>query len=244
MGADKSRTTPTQLSEIMSTELVTLDPDETLREAVTLFADHDISGAPVVAAGQLVGVISTTDIIAVEASSPGVPAEQPQHANWGDRDEPTEWVEGEEPPPAYFLELWDDAGPPVDVRVAETFGPEWDTLAEHTVAEAMTRTILSLPPATTVEEAARFMADHRIHRLLVMDGERLVGWVTSTDVLDAVGERVEPAARASAPRQEATTDQVSPLEQESSTGGFVIGPTDRGSDIGFRPRGVLGLDEW
>jgi CBS domain-containing protein len=244
MGPDKWKAGPTKLSEIMSSELVTLDPEDTLREAVTLFADYDISGAPVVAAGQLVGVISTTDIIAVEASSPGVPAEQPQHANWGEWDGPTEWIEGEEPPPAYFLELWDDAGAPVDVRVAKTVGPEWDALADHTVADAMTRTILSLPPETTVEEAARFMADQKIHRLLVMDGERLIGLVTSTDVLNAVGERAGPRAPASAPPTEATADQVPPVEEASSAGGFVIGPTDSGTDIGFRPRGVRGLDEW
>jgi CBS domain-containing protein len=244
MGPDKWKAGPSKLGEIMTTELVTLDPDDTLRDAVTLFVDHDISGAPVIATGQLVGVISTTDIIALEASSSGVPAESPQHATWGERPEPTEWIEGEEPPPSYFLELWDDAGAPVDVRIAETVGPEWDALADHTVTDAMTRTILSLPPETTVEEAARFMADQKIHRLLVMDGERLLGLVTSTDVLNAVGERAGPRAPDSAPPTVATADQVPPIEQKSSTGGFVIGPTDRGTDIGFRPRGVRGLDEW
>jgi CBS domain-containing protein len=59
MGPDEWKTGPTKLSE-MSTGLVSLDPEDTLREAVTLFADYHLSGAPVVAAGQLVGASRST----------------------------------------------------------------------------------------------------------------------------------------------------------------------------------------
>ena len=47
------------ISDIMHSEVVTLSPDTTLGDAITLLCEHSISGAPVVSdEGKLVGVIS------------------------------------------------------------------------------------------------------------------------------------------------------------------------------------------
>jgi CBS domain-containing protein len=185
---DSRDATPTTLADIMSPDPITLDADESLRNAVDLLGGRGISGAPVTSRGRVVGVVSMSDILAFQASMPGVPTEQPEHADWGEWEDAVEWVEGEEPPPAYFMEYWDDAGAPVDARLGETSGPEWDALTEHTVSEVMTRTILALPPDISIRTAAGFMAKHGIHRVLVMEGERLVGIVSSMDILRAVGE--------------------------------------------------------
>ncbi|HUE97195.1 MAG TPA: CBS domain-containing protein [Longimicrobiaceae bacterium] len=185
---------PKTLGDIMTTELVTIEADETLRNAVDLLAARRISGAPVTRQGQVVGVISATDILAFSASSSRVPGEQPESSNWGVWEDPAEWEEGEEPPPVYFLELWDDVGAFVDVRMEQSSRPEWDELAEHTVAGAMTPRVYSLSRETTIEAAAAYMAGRRIHRVLVSDGENLVGLVSSTDILRAVGERAEKPA--------------------------------------------------
>lgn len=51
------------------------------------------------------------------------------------------------------------------------------------VGEIMTRGVITIGPAFPVEEAARLMVQEKIGALPVMDGGRLVGIVTETDVL-------------------------------------------------------------
>lgn len=176
-----------RLRDIMTTDVVSVAPDLTLREAMDLLSTRHLSGAPVVTGNKVVGVISLTDLAAFAAAEPGVPTERPQQAEdvW---EPPSEWVEGEEPPATYFAEMWEDAGADVSERFAEVKGPEWNMLEEHTVSEAMNRTICSLPPDAAVDRAADFMRGAGVHRLLVMEGETLVGLVTTKDIADAVAD--------------------------------------------------------
>ena len=82
---------------------------------------------------------------------------------------------------AYLTDL--NEGPPSDsLRRRRT------SLEQVTVSELMTRELKSLSPNCTVEQAADFMRQNQIHRVLVMDGSRLVGIVTTTDVAKAVAE--------------------------------------------------------
>lgn len=82
---------------------------------------------------------------------------------------------------AYLTDL--NEGPPSDsLRRQRT------SLEDVTVGELMTREVKSLSPNSTVEQAADFMRENQIHRVLVMDGPRLVGIVTTTDVAKAVAD--------------------------------------------------------
>jgi CBS domain-containing protein len=51
------------------------------------------------------------------------------------------------------------------------------------IAQVMSAPPITVEPETTVQLAARLMADHRIGCLPVIDGEELVGLITETDVL-------------------------------------------------------------
>lgn len=62
----------------------------------------------------------------------------------------------------------------------------------RTVRSLMTRTVVSANPETTVREAADLMRERLIGSLPVMEGNRLVGLVTATDVFDAVAEELAP----------------------------------------------------
>lgn len=76
-----------------------------------------------------------------------------------------------------------DAGPPSDsLRRRRT------SLEEVTVEELMTREVKWLAPNATVEQAADYMREKQIHRVLVVDGSKLVGIVTTADVARAVAE--------------------------------------------------------
>ncbi|MBI2462022.1 MAG: CBS domain-containing protein, partial [Candidatus Rokubacteria bacterium] len=58
-------------------------------------------------------------------------------------------------------------------------------LAKLTVGEVMSRQLITVGPDRPVEEAAERMLDHRIGSLPVLEGGRLVGILTETDLLRA-----------------------------------------------------------
>jgi acetoin utilization protein AcuB len=61
--------------------------------------------------------------------------------------------------------------------------------AGTTVAEVMSRTPLTIAPYELVEVAAGTMASRKVGCLLVLEEERLVGILTTYDVLDAFAQR-------------------------------------------------------
>ena len=67
-----------------------------------------------------------------------------------------------------------------------------------TVAEIMTRAVITIAPMFPVEEAARLMVKEKISALPVTEGGRLVGIVTETDVLELLVKAMgagEPSSR-------------------------------------------------
>ena len=59
-------------------------------------------------------------------------------------------------------------------------------LAKVTVREAMVKNPVTVAPDCPIEEAGQLMWEKRIGSLLVTDGERLVGILTQTDMIEAV----------------------------------------------------------
>lgn len=51
------------------------------------------------------------------------------------------------------------------------------------VNEIMTRNVITCTPQTTTQQAKDLMAEHRIRHLPVMDGRRVVGMISSRDIL-------------------------------------------------------------
>jgi CBS domain-containing protein len=170
----------------MTTDVVTVAPELSLRDGMELFTRLHISGAPVMARGKVVGVVSLTDLAELASESPGVPTQRAGMADWGDLDDVE--VDEDLPPGAYFADLWDDAGANAAERIDTPATPEWNSLEELTIGEAMSRSVADLPSDTPVDEAAGFMQRLGIHRVLVMDDGRLVGVVSTKDISDAVAE--------------------------------------------------------
>jgi CBS domain-containing protein len=181
-----------RLRDIMTTEAVTFTPETTVREAMELLARHHVSGAPVVSGGELVGVVSGTDLMSFAAALSGVPTENDTTQEWGEWSEASigDDVEaGNEPASAFFSDLWDDAGAEVTGRISSTSTPEWNVLEEHDVSELMTRTPLAtLGADATAEAAAELMRTKGIHRVLVTDGAKLVGIVSALDIATAAAD--------------------------------------------------------
>ena len=65
---------PKIVRDLMTTEVITVEPDVPVAQAVELLADSHVSGLAVVDhQGHLIGVISTTDIVNAEAEMAGEP---------------------------------------------------------------------------------------------------------------------------------------------------------------------------
>lgn len=170
-----------KVREIMTEYPITLGPDLTLREAAERLAGPHISGAPVVSGDTVLGVLSMSDIVEFIANTPGLPADEAAHDIEGDDD-------GLEAIAAFYSDAV--AGDVADIveRMRNVDRREWDVLSEHTVNEAMTHVVFSLPPDADVETAADYMRRAEIHRLLVLDAGRLVGIVSALDIATAVAD--------------------------------------------------------
>jgi CBS domain-containing protein len=59
-----------KVEDVMTAPVITVSPETPLKRAAALMLEHRISGAPVVADGSLVGVLSETDILFKERTSP------------------------------------------------------------------------------------------------------------------------------------------------------------------------------
>lgn len=51
------------ISEIMTTDVITVSPEATIKEALFLFCEHNIHSLPVVKDKELVGIITTNDLL-------------------------------------------------------------------------------------------------------------------------------------------------------------------------------------
>ena len=126
------------VAELMQTGVQSVAPDAPVNDAALTIADAHVSGLPVVdRAGRLVGVISTTDILASEEE-----AESP-----------------------------------------ETRAALYDNTP---VRDLMTPRPVTIGPSATVNEAAQILLNADVHRLFVVDGDRLVGVLSTTDIVRAV----------------------------------------------------------
>lgn len=69
-------------------------------------------------------------------------------------------------------------------------GLEHGILDDHTVEEAMTRgPLTTIEPEAPASKAAELMHGEHIHRLPVVDAGRIVGIISTTDLVKAVAQR-------------------------------------------------------
>ena len=193
-----------KLKDIMTTDVVTVAPETSLRDAMELLASRHVSGAPIVTGNTLLGVISTTDLLALATSTPGARTQRVENVEWGDCGETQavdEAIEREdEPGSTFFSDLWADSGADVRERMSMVDSPEWNMLEAHEVSEAMTRTLVTLPSGASVIAAAELMHREHIHRILVVDDGTLVGIVSAMDIATAVAEHKLESRRFVFPR--------------------------------------------
>lgn len=153
-------------ADIMQTDVVVVDSEDSLQDAMELMVENHITGLPVLGRGsRCVGMISATDILGYEQDH----AEFAADAN----SETAQYFDPEQ-------QRWES------LRVG-TFALE--QFAELPVGEIMTRQLIHVTPDVPVRQVAKKMVDEEVHRMLVVDKEQqLVGIVSSFDFVKLAAE--------------------------------------------------------
>ena len=164
-----------RVRDIMTANVVSLVPDQSLRAAADTLVTCRIGGAPVVEGGRVVGVLSATDILEFESVTPLPDSSSASRDEVEDADEVQgeveEWSEGDDLSSTFFTDMWSEDGPDVAERIASSTGPQWDVLADHEVGEAMSRTICTVDSAMEVSNAAQRMLAAGVQRAGVRGGK-------------------------------------------------------------------------
>lgn len=150
---------PITAADVMNPNVLMVQEDMTVEELASFLVENEISGAPVVdPTGRLVGVVSVTDLARSVARGTDLAADQSN--------------------PDFFVREWGETLRRDEVEELR-FGEE----NEMRVRDMMTPAIYSVDAETAIPEVAETLINSHIHRLLVTSGERVVGIVTSSDLL-------------------------------------------------------------
>lgn len=149
---------------VMSKKLVTLNPGMSLREALEVLSEEKISGAPVTDdEGRPVGVISITDIAGYEVGK----------------------IRNKEPRRALYYSIADFETTEEIANLEDEELPE-EILDSATVAMAMTPMTITVGPDSSLSQVAKVMSKERVHRVLVTEAFKVIGLVSSMDILKAI----------------------------------------------------------
>jgi CBS domain-containing protein len=149
--------------DIMERDVQTVDPDMSLATLEDTLLSHRISGAPVLEHGDLVGIVSRSDIVrtlSLDRSLTGVVSD-------------------------FYRQIVDVSGEPAANEWKRTQGVE-QHLAQRRVRDAMTPELITVAPDVKIAEVARLMVERHIHRLLVTSGKQLLGLISSTDLVQLI----------------------------------------------------------
>ncbi len=143
-------------ADIMTTNVISVNPETEILRAVQLLLENRINGLPVIDdQGRLVGIVCQSDLI-VQQKRVRVPS---------------------------LFTLLDGY---ISLSSARHFEREVEKIAASQVRQAMTPNPASIAPETPVEEVATLMVEKNYHTLPVVSDGRLVGIVGKEDMLRTI----------------------------------------------------------
>lgn len=150
--------------DIMTKEVITVRNDMSVHDLANFFTEEMISGAPVVDNdNKLIGVVSVSDIVRNDMRRSTIIASDRENN--------------------YYLQGWRqefDESDLKDLHVEKADG--------LTVADIMTPLLFKVSEDAAVSEMADIMINGRIHRLLVVRDDKVVGIITTLDMLTTMRE--------------------------------------------------------
>ncbi len=150
------------VKEIMNSPVLAVLEDWSMEELTEYLIANNVSGAPVESAsGEVVGVVSMTDIV--------------RYVNFPIKEQEAHDVH------EYFLS---SISRQYALEELQAFRVESDS--QVTVRDLMTDMLFAVDEDATVQDAADIMITGNIHRVLVTSGKQVVGIVTALDLVRVV----------------------------------------------------------
>lgn len=151
-----------QVADVMRKDVLCLSPGMPLTELESWLLEERVGGAPVVADGQLVGLVSRSDLVRRLVLETTLAASA----------------------------LDTVAGPAEDAagssaRIASAVASRWQRLQ---VADVMVHDVVTVGPDAPVAKAARLLVERHIHRLVVTERGRVVGLLSSLDLVGLLAD--------------------------------------------------------
>ena len=143
--------------DVMTTDVITVDPDMTIQALASRLAERGISGAPVVnPSGSLVGIISEGDLLH-RAEIGTARRHRERRRSW--------WLD----------------------HFASDLAREYVKSHGRTVNDIMTRDVVTVTEDTDLGEVAELLEEKRIKRVPVMRAGKIVGIISRANIVRAVG---------------------------------------------------------
>lgn len=160
--------------DIMHADPVVVGPDQTLTELRHLLIESKITGVPVVSDGQLVGIVSRSDLVRIEEMLETLDEQV------SDREE---WL--------------DDQADGFQHARPQHFSGFRKALDRMHVKDAMRAQVVTCELTTPVVEVADQMVQQHVHRVVVVDGDgrKPVGIVSTMDIAALVAGRMTGGAK-------------------------------------------------
>ena len=156
--------------DIMTRPVISVRQDTPVREMMALLHEKQISGVPVVDPfDRLVGVVSMTDLLSVSTDL--------EHAS-------------------EITESDFHTSPAMDglSRAAGLLQPD-EAILDHPISDLMSPNVITVNPGATIGELSDKLVTHQIHRVIVVQDNRVVGIVSVTDILRTLRDRFHVSAR-------------------------------------------------
>ena len=148
-----------RVADVMTPKPVALKPGDTVHRALKTMAKHGISGCPVTSRGKLVGILSQSDVVALVDVHAGI-----QRGT----------------APLLLASLL--------TQKYDGLKPALRAVLKAPVRKHMQQDVITVDADADVYDAVKLMNKHNIERLPVIDGDRLVGIVSKTDVARLLGK--------------------------------------------------------
>lgn len=147
-----------KVKDIMSSSVIVCSPEDSISSVAQLLKKEDISGVPVVSAGNVMGIVSEGDLLKL--------LEIPEHGGL--------WL----PSPFEVIEI------PIRELISwEDTKKMLSDVGSKPVSEIMEKDIFTVSLESSVEDASRLMTKHKVNRLPVLDDDKLVGIITRGDII-------------------------------------------------------------
>lgn len=148
----------------MNCNVICLSPEDSIFDAAKIFSEKNISGAPVVKDGKIVGVLSISDIIRFVSMK---------------------LQKTETPLPSLSLLIFEFIKSSKDYL---TFKREMKKISKIKVKDVMSTKVVCISPEASIIEAASLMEKNDVNRLPVVENDKLVGIIAREDLVKALIE--------------------------------------------------------